>query len=123
MASIKKLDTKFVNNIRNLAKGINNLAVQAETIYSQEADSIIVSACRDKYRIERTLDGMLDFCFDKNMLELYRKLCRYYYGIDKLAAAGYVYAYCDMWDPSHKLFGRKNKQIKRATRRSPLRNL
>ncbi|MDD5773209.1 MAG: hypothetical protein PHX78_07060 [bacterium] len=115
--ALKKLNTKFVNNIRNLANGIHKLAVKAETFYSQEVNSIIVSDCSDKHRIECTLDGMLGFCFDKNMVELYRKLCRYYYGIDKHVAVEYVYAYRDMWDPFPKLFGRKNrnKQIKRAT--------
>jgi len=40
---------------------------------------------------------MLGFCWDKNMLKLYKKLCRYYYGIDEHAAASYVYAYKEMW--------------------------
>jgi len=30
-------------------------------------------------RIERCLDGMLDFCFDDEVLLLYKKLCRYYF--------------------------------------------
>ncbi|MBI4650146.1 hypothetical protein HY745_02455 [Candidatus Desantisbacteria bacterium] len=101
------ISKKSIKEIKNLAKGILKLAEQAGIIYSQEVDSIISSGCRDKHRIECTLDGMLDFCFDKNMLKLYRKFCRYYYKIDKPAAVEYVNAYCEMWDPSRKLFGRK----------------
>ncbi len=89
---------KSDQKIRNLAKDICKLAAQAATLYSREIDAIIVSGCRDKNRIECTLDGMLDFCFDKNMLELYRRLCRYYYDIDQYSAVKYVYAYRDMWE-------------------------
>ena len=48
-------------------------------------------------RIERCLGGVLDFCFDDQMLVLYKKLCRYYFDIDPEAAVSYVYAYRDMW--------------------------
>ncbi len=93
-----KITIKANRRIGQLAKRINKLTIQSETIYSQEVDLIIVSDCRDKYRIERVLDGMLGFCFDKNMLKLYRKLCRYYYSIDSRATVEYIYAYRDMWD-------------------------
>lgn len=96
---------KSDQKIRNLAKDICKLAVQAATLYSIETDVIIVSGCRDKNRIECTLDGMLDFCFDKNVLELYRRLCRYYYDIDQYSAVEYVNAYRDMWDQECKSFG------------------
>ena len=89
---------KFDKKIRNLAKGICDLAVKAVSQYSQEVDAIIYSGCMDKNRIEHVLDGMLDFCFDKNMLEQYKRLCRYYYEINQHATAGYVYAYRDMWE-------------------------
>lgn len=85
--------------ITQLAKNIQSLARTAITAYEQEFDEIIGSRCREKRRIECALDGMLNFCFDKNMLEMYRKLCRYYYDIDQKSAIEYVYAYRDMWDP------------------------
>ena len=85
--------------IMRLAKNIQSLAETAVTAYEQECEEIISSRCREKHRIERALDGMLGFCFDKNMLEMYRKLCRYYYGIDQKSAIEHVYAYRDMWDP------------------------
>ena len=84
--------------ITQLAKNIQSLAIKAVTTYAREINEIVDSNCREKRRIEYTLDGMLDFCFDKNMLELYRKLCRYYYAIDQNAAAGYALAYRDMWE-------------------------
>lgn len=94
--------------ITQLAKNIQSLARTAVTAYEQEFEGIIGSRCREKCRIECALDGMLDFCFDKNMLEMYRKLCRYYYDIDRNAAAEYVLAYCDMREPED-----SGKRIKR----------
>jgi len=85
--------------IIQLGKNLQTLARKAVTEYKQVMDEIIDSDCRDKRRIECVLDGMLDFCFDKNMLGLYKKLCRYYYFIDPNATAEYVLAYRDMWDP------------------------
>ena len=85
-----------------LAKEIQFLAKRAVIEYEQELDGIVDSNCREKCRIERTLDGMLDFGFDKDMVELFRKLCRYYYAIDQNAAAEYVLAYRDMWDSREK---------------------
>ncbi len=47
--------------------------------------------------IGKIIEGRDDF-FDPAMLGLYKKLCRYYYDIDPVATASYVYAYRDMWD-------------------------
>jgi len=88
--------------IMRLAKNIQSNTKKAVGIYKQEFEGIIGSDCHDKKRIERTLDGMLDFCFDLKMLELYRKLCRYYFDIDPKATAEYIRAYRDMWDPEEK---------------------
>ena len=93
------MKNRSFQGIKQLAKSINELAVQAVAEYSMEVDAISSSRCRDKNRIEHVLDGMLDFCFDKNMLKLYKKFCRYYYGINPTAAVEYIYAYRDMWEP------------------------
>lgn len=85
--------------ITQLAKRLQVLGKKAVIAYEREVDEILDSNCREKHRIERTLDGMLDFCFDKEMLLLYKKLCRYYYAIDRNDATEYVYAYRDMWEP------------------------
>ncbi len=86
------------NKITALAKKISGLASKAVASYSPEVEAIISSGCKEKRRIEVVLDGMLDFCWDKKTLGLYKKLCKYYYGIDQRATVGYVYAYRDMWD-------------------------
>lgn len=88
--------------IMQLARSLQALTKKAVIIYERELDDIVGSGCRDKRRIESTLDWMLGFCCDENMLTLYRKLCRYYYDIDPKATAGHIRAYRDMWDPEEK---------------------
>ena len=70
-----------------LAKDLQMLSKKAVIEYERELEEIVDSNCREIRRIERTLDGMLDFGFDKDMVALFRKLCRYYYAIDQNAAA------------------------------------
>lgn len=89
----------LVQNIAKLAgRTAQKLAREAVRQYSDEVDAILKARIRDSRRIERCLDGMLDFCFDTSVLELYKKLCRYYYAIDPEATASYVLAYREMWE-------------------------
>ncbi len=88
----------LVKQIGALAKDAQKLARVAVQQYSAEVEAILKAQSRDSRRIERCLDGMLDFCFDDEMLALYKKLCRYYYEIDTEAAVSYVQAYREMWD-------------------------
>ena len=90
--------TKMVQKISKLAVARQQLARQAEQQYSFEVETLLRDQCRDPQRIEHLLDGMLDFCFDDGMLRLYKNLCRYYFKIDPVATASYVYAYREMWD-------------------------
>lgn len=90
--------TEMVQTIGKLAVARQQLARQAEQQYCLEVEAILRDQCRDPQHIERLLDGMLDFCFDDEMVRLYKKLCRYYFKIDPVATASYVYAYREMWD-------------------------
>lgn len=83
---------------RELAAQQQLLARQALGVYSQEVDVLIRGRCADPTRIEHLLGGMLDFCFDADILLLFKKLCRYYFQIDRIATAEYVHAYREMWD-------------------------
>ncbi len=88
----------LVNRVGELAKVMQNLARVAVKQYSAEVEAILKTQILDSRRIERCLDGMLDFCFDDGMLVLYKKLCRYYFDIDQAATASYVNIYREMWD-------------------------
>ena len=61
-------------------------------------DSLVRDESVDVRQIERTLDGLLDFCFDAKALRLFKQLCRHYRPIDPAATAVYIAAYREMWD-------------------------
>ena len=90
-------DTDF-EPFMKLAEQLSGLHDQALREYKPLVDGIIQSKSRDVRMIEQTLDGLLGFCCDDRALEVYRRLCRYYWDIDPVATAGYVNAYRDMWD-------------------------
>jgi len=88
----------MIEEIKDLIVVQQNLARQALSEYSVLVENIIVSKTTDQNRIENMLDGILDFCFDDNMLLLFKKLCRYYLSINPLATASYINTYREMWD-------------------------
>jgi len=57
------------------------------------------------------MDCLLDFCFEDQMLLLYRHLCKYLNTIDENAAISYVDAYRERWDEEGVKFG--NNQNKK----------
>ena len=88
----------MTDSLDQLAGQMVALFRQAVRLSNAEVDAIIQSGERDTQRIEHQLDHMLGFCCDPDMLLVFKRLCRYCYGIDPVAAAGYVQAYREMWD-------------------------
>jgi hypothetical protein len=84
--------------LRKLVEGLQELPKQAYSAYTPLVENVIRNNSRDTQEIEHLLDGILGFCFDATMLALFKKLCRYYYYIDPVAAAAQVYTYREMWD-------------------------
>jgi len=87
----------LIQRLGELAKDAQKLAREAVQQYSAEVDAILKAQSRDSGRIERCLDGMLSFCFDDEVLVLYKRLCRYYVDIDPKATVSYIHAYREMW--------------------------
>ncbi|MBD3843764.1 MAG: hypothetical protein IE909_18190 [Campylobacterales bacterium] len=65
-------------DIKAIVNQFPNLANEALKVYAPIVNEIIEKKNRDENHIQRTLDYLLDFCFDEKMLTLYRRLCRYY---------------------------------------------
>ena len=86
------------DGMRQVAGQLTALFRRAIQAANTDVNTIIQSSSRDIHRIEHQLDHMLGFCCDPDMLLAFKRLCRYYDGIDPLATAGYVYAYREMWD-------------------------
>ncbi len=88
----------MTDNLDQLAGQMVALFRQAVPLANAEVDDIIQSGEQYTVRIERQLDDMLSLCCDPDMLVVFKRLCRYYYGIDPVATAEYVNAYREMWD-------------------------
>jgi hypothetical protein len=80
-----------------LARGVRDLQERAAQQYRPVVDEILRTGSHDAAQIERTLDGLLDFCGHEPVLAMYRQLCRHYWAIDPAATADYVRAYRDRW--------------------------
>jgi hypothetical protein len=98
MGTMGTFSNDLVESVGKLAETRNQLAHQAEQQYTPAVEDVLQTQCRDPNRIEHLLDGILDFCFDSAMLQLYKKLCRYYFTINPEATMSYVNAYREMWD-------------------------
>ena len=88
----------LLQSMSALAEEMRGLSALAVAQHTPVVGAIISTRCRDAQYIERTLDGLLDFCGYEPALHLYRRLCRYYWGIDPAATASYVEAYRMTWD-------------------------
>ena len=99
---------KLFHNIGKIIESRGHIAQQALEQYEPLVNNIMNSKNKDVNYISHTLDYMLDFCFDEQMLLLYRRLCRYLFDIDPQAAADFVQAYREIWDEKGENFGNKN---------------
>ena len=84
--------------ISEIAHEIKGLTKQAQINCSNEVEAIIKYRVKNKHRIEALLDLILDFCFDKEVHIIYKKLVKYYFTIDEEAAISYIYAYRELYD-------------------------
>ena len=92
------LDDQPPQTILDLVGSVRELGQRAALQYRPVVDDIVRSGCRDAQHIERTLDGLLDFCGHEPVVLMYRQLCRHYWQIDPAATAFYINAYRERWD-------------------------
>ena len=85
-------------DIKAIVDQFSNLANEALKVYTPIVNEIIEKQNQDENHIQRTLDYLLDFCFDEKLLTLYRRLCRYYWNINPQATANYIDYYREMYD-------------------------
>lgn len=81
-----------------LCEQIQALNKQAYVMYQPQVEQLIKSRIKDEKTIQHTLDGLLDFCGDSDILLLFKKLCRYYWAINPLETAEYINIYREFWD-------------------------
>ena len=92
------LDDQPPQAILDLVGSVRELGQRAALQYRPVVDDIVRSGSRDAQHIERTLDGLLDFCGHEPVVLMYRELCRHYWQIDPAATTFYTNAYRERWD-------------------------
>lgn len=85
-------------SIAGIASRVSELQLQAAEEYEPLVDAIVKSRSRDVKQTEHTLDGLLDFCGYAPVLQMLKRLCRYYWDIDPAATASYLDAYRQYWE-------------------------
>jgi hypothetical protein len=85
-------------SIIEITRQVGDLDQRAVQAYAPIVERLLRSGSRDIQQIEQALDGLLGFCGNASALDLFQRLCRYYYDFDSAAATFYVHAYRKMWD-------------------------
>jgi hypothetical protein len=91
-------DTSFYEDIKELARAINDLAKTALAQLKPEVDALIRSRCKDEHTIELLLDRLLDYAPYEGGLPVFKRLLRYYYPLNPGAVASYIDSYKEMYD-------------------------
>lgn len=89
----------MIEGVDLFADKIQSLAILAKAEYEPVVNTIIRKKIVDEQYILCTLDKLLDFCFNDEVLLLYKKLCRYYYPFNRGAIVDYIKYYFEMYEP------------------------
>jgi hypothetical protein len=91
-------EAAMLGELTPLFQALDELQQRAVQLYAPEVEALVRTNSRDIQNIERTLDGLLNFCANADVLVLFKRLCRHYWEIDPVATASYIDSYRDMWD-------------------------
>ena len=83
-------------NIYQIAEQIARLHREAYEIYLPLVEDVCSRIVLED-ELSRLLDYLLDFASDKNMLRLYKRVCRRYLNIYPDCIKSYIEAYREMW--------------------------
>ena len=88
---------KFFEDIGALAENMNGLAKSVLPDYQRFAENVILGRITDIHEIERQLDYMLSFCFNEEILSLFKAILRKLHRKHPDVVKSYVTAYFDMY--------------------------
>ena len=80
-----------------IAHSVSDIYAQIIARVEPQVLRVIETNNRDIVVIESLLDQLLDVCDDDQALELFRSLCRHYWGISQVNTAIYIDGYRSMW--------------------------
>ena len=87
----------FFEDIRKIAEHIHSLSRSVWPEYKRFVDDVISERITDIHEIERTLDYMLTFCSDEEILKLFKAVLRKIYYKDPDLVKSYVTTYFEMY--------------------------
>lgn len=88
----------LINEISPLVEHLNDLVALKISFYLDFVDNVENNVLTDMKEIEWQLSSMLDFCFNDEVLALYKRVLRKLYYDYPDIVEFYVYAYRDMWN-------------------------
>ena len=88
-----------------LFKELAVLQEQKYRLAESEINVIIKNNIKDKNRIERAIDEILEFLENDEALLLFRRICSYYIKINLEATMYYINYYIEEYDPEKKKLG------------------
>ncbi|NJD03996.1 MAG: hypothetical protein FIA99_15675 [Ruminiclostridium sp.] len=96
---LSKHENVLFQEVSDMIESMQPLISQNILILANHVDVIINSHERDDNRIQRLLDSVLDYAgmCDEGFI-LFKRLCRYYYGINPQVTAEYISIYRDLYD-------------------------
>lgn len=68
-----------LNAIKGAVEGISTLRNVAYSQYSTLVNQVLNNQINDEHKLEKIMDGLVDFCDEDRFIELYRSLCRHIY--------------------------------------------
>jgi len=92
------IEDKLFSDISVLAEGLKDLAKSALPLYQDFADDVINERITSIKEIEWQLDYMLSFCFDDEILLLYKAVLRKLYYKYPETVVSYVQFYREMYE-------------------------
>ena len=89
-------DMEFLGSVAGKLKGVAKLALQE---IKPQANAVIRGRINNENEIDFMLDQMLSFCYDNEMLQLYKAVLRSIIAKYPRVVHSHVYAYYEMFDP------------------------
>lgn len=102
----------FTEEEKRLFKAVAEMQEEQYKEAKRRVNVIIKNKIKDEHTIEETLDMLFEFLEDEEALLFYRRLCRYYWDINRQATLDYIYFYVEEYDPEHKKFGNNKEKSK-----------
>ena len=94
-----ELDPEFKEAIHEMAKRIQELNEIRLAIIKPRLENVIRNRITDRKIVEQLFDELIDCAgLSEEGVELFKRLCRYYFPIDPTATAKHICLYRDLYD-------------------------